>query len=130
KPEANDWKLLVSDGEFCLFIQCGGIRCGRRLDQLDVQAERLQFADKNVERLRHAGFDRGLTLDDGLVNLGTAKHIVRLRGEQLLQDVRSAICFQRPDFHFAEALSAELRLTTQWLLGDEAVWPDRPGMDL
>jgi len=28
---------------------------------------------------------------------------------QLLQDVRRAVSFQCPDFHFAEALAAELR---------------------
>ena len=34
---------------------------------------------------------------------------------------RSAIRFQRPHFHFAEALSAELRLAAQRLLGHERV---------
>src|SRR5438876_9117221 len=39
------------------------------LHQLDIQAQRLQFAHKHVERLRHARFDARLALDDGLVNL-------------------------------------------------------------
>ena len=35
-----------------------------------------------------------------------------------------AIAFKRPDFHFAEALSAELRFSAKRLLGDERVWTD------
>src|SRR6266481_939908 len=100
------------------------------LDQLHVETERLQFANQDVERLRHAGFDGGFAFHDGLVDLGAAKHVVRLRGEQLLQDVSRAIRFQRPDFHFSEALSAELRLAAQRLLGDERVRSDRAGVDL
>src|ERR1041384_3860259 len=58
-------------------------RCGNlflaafnRLDQLHIQAERLQFANQHVERLRHAGFNGGLALHNGLINLGAAKYIV------------------------------------------------------
>src|SRR5204862_7247743 len=50
---------------------------------------------------------------DLLVNLGAAIDVVRLRREQLLQDVRCAISFERPNFHFAEALAAELRLAAE-----------------
>src|SRR5258708_14794929 len=100
------------------------------LDQLHVEAERLQFANQDVERLRHAGFNGGFAFHDGLIDLGAAKHVVGLRGEQLLQDVSRAIRFQRPDFHFAEALSTELRFTAQRLLGDERVRSDRAGVDL
>src|SRR5258708_1769283 len=100
------------------------------LDQLHVETERLQFANQDVERLRHAGFNGGFAFHDGLIDLGAAKHVVGLRGEQLLQDVSRAIRFQRPDFHFAEALSTELRFTAQRLLGDERVRSDRAGVDL
>ena len=49
------------------------------LHQLDVQAERLQLSDEDVERFRHAGLDARLALDDGLVNLRAAIDVVRLR---------------------------------------------------
>src|SRR5690348_12839964 len=35
--------------------------------------------------------------------------------------MRGTIRFERPNFHFAEALAAELRLATERLLGDERV---------
>src|SRR6516165_9662760 len=57
--------------------------------------------------------------------MGSAISCVGLRGQQFLQDVRCAVGFQRPDFHFSKALSAELRLAAQRLLGDERVRADR-----
>src|SRR5271168_387952 len=100
------------------------------LHQLDIQTERLQLADQHVERLGHARLDARFALDDGLVNFRAAIDVVRLRREQLLQDVRRTVSFQRPNFHFAEALSAELRLAAQRLLGDERVRADRPRVNL
>ena len=49
------------------------------LHQLDVQAERLQFAHEYVERFRHTRLDARLAFDDGLVNLGAAVNVVGLR---------------------------------------------------
>jgi hypothetical protein len=46
-----------------------------------------------------------------------------------LQRVGRAVSFQRPHFHFTEALTTELCLTTQRLLGNEAVRASRTGMD-
>src|SRR6266404_467765 len=100
------------------------------LHQLDVQAERLQLADEDVERLGHAGLDTRFALDDGLVNLRAAIDVVRLRRQQLLQDVRCAVSLQRPDFHFAEALAAELRLAAERLLGDQRVRADTASVNL
>src|SRR5437667_433878 len=100
------------------------------LHQLDVQAERLQLADQDVERFGHARLDARFALDDGLVNLGAAIDVVRLRGEQFLQDVRCAVGFQCPDFHFAEALASELRLAAERLLRDERVRPDGTRVNL
>src|SRR6266404_6144777 len=100
------------------------------LHQLDVQTERLQLANEDVERLGHSGLDTRFALDDGLVNLRAAIHVVRLRREQLLQDVRCAIGFERPNFHFAEALAAELRLAAERLLRDERVRADGARVNL
>src|ERR1700690_383976 len=87
--------------------------------QFDVQAQGLQFAHEDVERFGHARLDAGFALHDRLVNLGATIDVVRLRGEQLLENVRRAVSFQRPHFHFSKPLSAELRLTTERLLRDQ-----------
>src|SRR5271165_6765671 len=100
------------------------------LNQLHVEAQRLQFANKHVERLRHTWLDRRFAFDDGLVNLGAAINVIGLRGEQFLQDVGCAVGLQGPDFHFSEALTAELRLASQRLLGDQRVRTDRTRVDL
>src|ERR1035437_3857973 len=102
----------------------------RLLHQLDVETQRLQLANQYVERFRYARLDGSLALDDGLVNLGAAINIVRLRGQQFLQNVSGTIGFQRPDFHFAETLSAELRLAAQRLLGNQRIRPDGARVDL
>ena len=44
--------------------------------------------------------------------------------------MRRAVSFQRPHFHFAEALTAELRLAAERLLRHEAVRADRTRVDL
>src|SRR5882762_8561332 len=110
----------------------GGL-IGRRLlalHQLDVEAERLQLADEHVERFGNARLDARFALDDGLVDFRAAIDVVGLRGQEFLQNVRGAIGFERPDFHFAEPLPAELRLAAQRLLGDERVRPDGASVDL
>ena len=71
-----------------------------------------------------------MTLDDSFVGLDTAGHVVGLDRQDLLQGISRAVSFQRPDFHFAEALAAELRLAAERLLGDEGVRAGRTGMDL
>ena len=47
-----------------------------------------------------------------------------------MQVVRGAVCFERPDFHFAEALSAELRLAAQRLLRYQRVRTGRARVNL
>src|SRR5204862_284362 len=68
--------------------------------------------------------ERRVALDDRFVDLCAARDVVRLRGEQFLEDVRRAVGFERPDLHFAEPLPAELRLAAERLLRDERVRPD------
>ena len=53
--------------------------------------------------------------------LVTTIHVVRLDRQHFLQGVRGTVRFQCPDFHLAETLTAELCLTTQRLLGNQAV---------
>src|SRR6266478_5714443 len=110
----------------------GGL-IGRRLlalHQLDVEAERLQLAHEHVERFGNARLDARFALDDGLVDFRAAIDVVGLRGQEFLQNVSGAIGFERPNFHFAEPLPAELRLAAQRLLGDKRVRPDGASVDL
>src|SRR5258708_1098164 len=100
------------------------------LHQFDVQAERLQLADQDVEGFRHARLNARLALDDGFVDFRAAINVVGLCREQFLQDVRGTVGFKSPNFHFAEALSAKLRLAAQRLLSDERVWPDGASVNL
>ena len=57
-------------------------------------------------------------------------HVVGLDGQELLQRVGGAVGFHRPHFHLAEALTTELRLATERLLGDERVRADAARVDL
>src|SRR5260221_9436466 len=100
------------------------------LHQFDVEAQRLQLADQDVERFRHARLNARLALDDSLVDFRAAINVVGLCRQQFLQDVRGAVGFKSPDFHFAETLSAKLRLAAQRLLSDERVWPDGASVNL
>src|SRR4029079_4897643 len=83
--------------------------------QVDVDRERPDLLHQNVERLGHAGLDPVIALDDRLVDLAPTLRIVRLDREHLLQRVGSAVSLERPHLHFAETLSAELRLAAQRL---------------
>src|SRR3546814_8157682 len=73
----------------------------------------------------NAGLERVVALDDRFVDLGAADHVIGLHRQHFLERVGRAISLERPHFHFAEALAADLRLTAQRLLGDEAVGADR-----
>lgn len=66
--------------------------------------------------LRHV-----LALNDGFVGLYTAHNVVGLHRQNLLQGVSRTVSLQCPNFHFAEALPAELRLAAQRLLGNEGI---------
>ena len=71
-----------------------------------------------------------VALDDRLVDLDPAEHVVGLDGQQLLQAVGGAVGLEGPHLHLAEALAAELRLAAQRLLGDHRVRAGRAGVDL
>src|SRR5258706_11025931 len=121
RPTTSDRRLICRHSHRLLL---------RNLDQLDIQAQRLQLTNQHVERFGDARLHRGLAFDDSLVDFCASVHIVRLRGQQLLQDERSAVCFECPDFHFSETLASELRLATQRLLRDERVRPDGTRVNL
>src|SRR5216683_1973568 len=99
-------------------------------EHLHVQAERLHLLDQHLERLRDAWLRDVLALDDRLIDLDPAEHVVGLDRQQLLQGVGGAIRLQRPYLHLAESLAAELRLSAEWLLGDHGVRPGGASMDL
>src|SRR4051794_28767581 len=88
---------------------------------LDVEAERLHFLDQNLERFGDTRVGDVLALDDGLVDLDATRHVIGLDGEELLEGVGGAVRLHGPDLHLTEALTTELRLTTQRLLRDHRV---------
>ncbi|MDT4865491.1 hypothetical protein FQZ97_1002930 [compost metagenome] len=56
--------------------------------------------------------------------------VIRLDREEFLERVSGAVSFERPHFHFTEALAAELSLTTQRLLRDHGVRAGGARVDL
>src|SRR5438270_8081668 len=102
----------------------------RRGQDLHIEAEGLHLLDEHLEGLGDAGLGDVLALDDGLVDLHAAEHVVGLDGEQLLQGVGGAVGLEGPDLHLPEALATELRLPAQRLLGDHRVGAGRAGVDL
>src|SRR5215203_7164419 len=84
-------------------------------EHLDVEAQRLELLEQHLERLRDARLGDVLALDDRLVDLDATEDVVGLDGEQLLQRVGRAVGLHRPALHLTEALTTELRLTTQRL---------------
>src|SRR3546814_6905957 len=63
--------------------------------------------------LRDTRLEIVVAAHDRLVGLRAAGDVVRLDRQHLLQRVGGAVGFQRPHFHFTEALTAELRLAAQ-----------------
>jgi hypothetical protein len=72
---------------------------------------------------RQAGLEHVLALDDRSYMRVRPMTSSRLDRQELLQRVGGAVGLHRPDLHLAEALTAELRLATQRLLGDEEYGP-------
>src|SRR5271170_4720812 len=91
--------------------------------EFDVDGQGANLLDQDIERLRHAGFHFVVAVDNRLVHLRATIDVVRLDGEHFLQGVRGAIRLERPHFHLAEALTAELRLAAERLLRNQAVRP-------
>ena len=85
---------------------------------------------QHVHGLGNTRSGQVLALDDRLVSLGAAHHVVGLDGQDLLQDVGGAEAFERPNLHLTETLAAELGLTAERLLRDERVGTDRTGVHL
>src|SRR5882672_199890 len=96
--------------------------------ELHVDAEGADLLHQHVEGFRHTRLHLVVAIDNGLVHLRSTLHVVRLHREHFLQRVGSAVGFERPHFHLAETLSAELRLATERLLRDQAVRTGRPRM--
>src|SRR6185312_15897572 len=133
--------IILIQFSFAKFQLDSGQRGGRTLfggrlvdgvgvTHLDVEAERLHFLDQHVEGFRNAGLQSVVALDNAFVNPRASLHVVGFDGEQFLQRVSGAVSFHGPDFHFAEALAAVLRLAAQRLLRDERVRPDRARVNL
>ena len=82
----------------------------RLVEDLHGEPQALQFFDQHLEGFRHTRFQDRIPLHNRFVGLDPAHHIITLDGEQLLQDVRGAIGFQRPHFHFPKPLATRTAL--------------------
>src|SRR2546430_1392412 len=85
---------------------------------LDPERKALQLLHQHSERLRDAGLERVVALDDRLVCLHAADDVVRLDGQDLLQNVGGAVRLERPNLHLSEPLAAELRLAAERVQND------------
>ena len=122
---AKVFKTLVLHGDKTGYIVC--VIPGDK--EVDLKAETLKLFHENVEPFRKLWtFDR-FVLDDSLIGLSTTVDIVGLNREHLLERGSGAVSFERPDFHFPEALTTVLSFTTEWLLGDHGVRTGRAGVD-
>ena len=86
--------------------------------QLDRKGQTAQLVQQHVHCLGNTRLGQVVAFDDGLVSLGTTHHVIRLDGQDLLQDIGGAESFERPNLHLTETLTAELRLTAERLLRD------------
>src|SRR5690554_3017510 len=71
-----------------------------------------------------------VAINNVLVHLGPAVNVVRLDGEHFLQGIGGTVCLQGPHFHLTETLTTELSLTTQRLLGNQAIGTGGTGVHL
>src|SRR5207237_7944831 len=110
---------------FLLLTKLDGVAVA--VDDFDAQAQRLQLLDQDPERFRDARLLDRLALDDGFVGLDAPGGVVRLDGHHFLERVCRTVSLQRPHFHFAKALAAELRFTAERLLRDQRVRSGRTG---
>src|SRR5687768_11886054 len=75
-------------GGFSLFGGDGGrsgVVLGLDRVELNRQSEAAHFLDQHVEAFGDPSLERVVTLDDRLVDLGPADHVVRLDGQHFLQ---------------------------------------------
>src|SRR3989449_9164913 len=92
-----------------------------RFDQFHIQSQALEFLDQDIEGLRESWLKEWFALHDRSVHSRTPRDIVRLDGQELLQSRSGAIGLERPDFHLANTLAAELGFPAQRLLSDQRV---------
>ena len=124
RVEVRRRALLVEQIEKSFIANISG---DRARDRTLISSRSMSMASERISltsTLKDSGMPAAISwfaVDDVLVHLVAALHVVGLHREHFLQGVSRAVGFQRPDFHFAEALTAELRLAAQRLLGDQRV---------
>src|SRR5690554_4225547 len=101
-----------------------------RVEDLNVQTQRLHLFHQHAERLRQAWFGDVLSLHNRLIDLDATHDVVRLDSQQFLECVSSSISFERPHLHLTKALATKLGLTAQWLLRDHRVRTSRASVNL
>src|ERR1700716_2679903 len=68
---------------------------------LNPEREPLKLLDQPSERFRCAGLELVVALDDRLVGLDATDDVVRLHGQDLLEDVSGAVRFEGPHLHLS-----------------------------
>ena len=63
--------------------------------QLDRKGQTAQLVQQHVHCLGNTRLGQVVAFDDGLVSLGTPHHVIRLDGQDLLQDIGGAEAFER-----------------------------------
>src|SRR5688572_475468 len=99
-----------------LFVLAEFDRVTGLVDRFNGKTKGLQFLYEHSKGGGDAGLLDRLTLHDRLVGVHTSLNIIRFDRQHFLKGMRGTIGFERPHFHFTEALTAELRLTTERLL--------------
>src|SRR5215475_16028819 len=98
---ASESRTLVKAwSHMALYLFQYGLRSNLRglllcLNQLHIKTEGLQLANEHVERFGQARGERRVAFHNRLVDLRAPGHVVGLRGEEFLKDVRRAVRFER-----------------------------------
>src|SRR5258708_12123290 len=87
------------------------------VEDLRVQPEAAQLLDEDLEGFRNPRWLDLLPLDDGFVRLDPSEDVIRLDGEQLLEDVRGPVGLEPPHPPLAPPLATPLAPATPRLLG-------------
>src|SRR3989344_4991037 len=99
-------------------------------DKLDVKSESLHLVHEHEERGGDIWRSDLFSLDNRLIRVSSADHVVGLYGKHLLQGIGGAVALKRPDLHFSTPLTAEPGLSAKRLLGNERVRTYRAHVNL
>src|SRR3989344_6473472 len=98
--------------------------------ELHMESEAPEIIEEDAKRCRRIWRPDRLVFDDGIECRRPSDNVIRFYCKHFAQCVCRSVAFERPDFHFSESLASALGFSSQRLLGDERVRPDRAHVDL